>query len=47
MRRVEALYSWASVSERLSADYPDAAHDFPQPIRERAYAWLRTQLQQR
>ncbi|HEX4131275.1 MAG TPA: FG-GAP-like repeat-containing protein [Pirellulales bacterium] len=34
------VYKFLGANEQLAAAYPDAAHDFPDSQRERAYAWL-------
>jgi hypothetical protein len=34
------VYRLLRVPERLSALYPDCAHDWPAPQRQAAYAWL-------
>jgi dienelactone hydrolase len=34
------VYALHSAPERLVAEYPDYEHDFPEPIRLKAYAWL-------
>jgi pimeloyl-ACP methyl ester carboxylesterase len=34
------VYELLGAKEKLSANYPDCAHDFPPEIREVAYAWL-------
>lgn len=34
------IYELHDAADKLSADYPDAAHDFPPDARRRAYAWL-------
>lgn len=44
-RAVRPLYdSLFKVSDRLVFDYPDAAHDFPPAVRQRAYEWLQAVL---
>ena len=34
------VYELLGVGEKLSANYPDCAHDFPPPARKVAYEWL-------
>lgn len=36
----EPVYSLLDASDRLKANYPDCGHDFPDDVREVAYAWL-------
>lgn len=38
------VYQLLGVPDRLTADYPDAQHTFPQAVRERAYEFLDRQL---
>jgi len=47
MGRVDVLYGWLGVRERVVVEYPDAEHDFPASIREQSYRWLRQQLEAR
>jgi dienelactone hydrolase len=35
-----AVYQLLAVPERLNAEYPDAGHSFPEPVRRRAYEFL-------
>lgn len=41
---VRPLYELLGASESLSFVYPDAEHDFPQPVRKQTYAWLKAAL---
>lgn len=34
------VYGLLEASDALRAEYPDAAHDFPEPVRRAAYEWL-------
>jgi dienelactone hydrolase len=34
------VYGLHSAAERLAVEHPDCEHDFPLPMREKAYAWL-------
>ena len=40
VRSAEAVYELWRAAEELRVEYPDADHDFPDDIREAAYAWL-------
>jgi dienelactone hydrolase len=44
VNEVAKVYQLLGAPERLAAEYPDAGHDFPDPEREQAYAWLREVL---
>lgn len=37
---VRPVYALHGVPERVAVEHPDVAHDFPDDMRERAYAWL-------
>jgi dienelactone hydrolase len=41
---VAQVHQLIGKSENLVALYPDSAHDFPDAVREQAYAWLEGQL---
>jgi hypothetical protein len=34
------IYELLGVPEKLAANYPDCAHDFPPEVRDVAYRWL-------
>jgi hypothetical protein len=40
----EPVYELLGAKDQLVAEYPDAAHDFPDDVRERVYQWLEKQL---
>lgn len=48
VKRCEAaaktVYDLLDKSDRIEFQYPSAGHDFPEPIRKRAYAWLEKHL---
>ncbi|MBS0210557.1 MAG: alpha/beta fold hydrolase [Planctomycetes bacterium] len=39
---VEPVYELLGAKSRLVVEYPDAPHDFVDPVREQAYEWLET-----
>ncbi len=45
LQRVDELYGWFSANDgQVTAQYPDAQHDFPEPVRLQVYEWLDQQL---
>jgi dienelactone hydrolase len=44
MSEAQKVYDLLGASEKLTATYPDAKHDFPPAVREEAYVWLARQL---
>ncbi len=40
----QPVFELFGAKDQLVAEYPDCAHDFPDDVRERAYAWLEQQL---
>jgi hypothetical protein len=34
------IYALFDASERITVEHPDCAHDFPEAMREKSYAWL-------
>lgn len=38
------VYALWGAEERLTVEYPDCGHDFPDDVRQRVYAWLDQQL---
>jgi dienelactone hydrolase len=44
MQEAQQVYDLLGAGDKLHAAYPDAAHDFPPPIREEVYKWLEKQL---
>jgi hypothetical protein len=44
VNEVTKIYTLAGAPECLVAEYPDAGHDFPEPERDKAYAWLKEVL---
>jgi dienelactone hydrolase len=36
----DEVYQLLEARDRLRAEYPDCAHDFPQAVRQQAYEWL-------
>ncbi|QDU97733.1 FG-GAP-like repeat-containing protein [Lignipirellula cremea] len=40
----EKVYDLLQAKGALEVVYPDAQHDFPEPIRQQTYAWLKKQL---
>jgi hypothetical protein len=41
----QPVYELLGGKDNLKVEYPDCAHDFPDDVRERVYAWLEQQLQ--
>jgi acetyl esterase/lipase len=42
--RAAPIFRLHGVEARLRAEYPDAPHEFPAPVREQAYDWLQHEL---
>jgi predicted dienelactone hydrolase len=40
----QPVFDLLGAKDQLVAEYPDCAHDFPDDVRERVYAWLEKQL---
>jgi dienelactone hydrolase len=40
----QPVYELLGAKDALTVEYPDAAHDFPDDVRERVYQWLEKQL---
>lgn len=40
----QSVYDLLDKSDLIEFHYPDAGHDFPQPVRNEAYQWLETHL---
>jgi dienelactone hydrolase len=46
MAAARPVYALHGVEKRLAVEHPECAHDFPGPMREKAYAWLERFLAQ-
>ncbi len=46
MAAAAPVYELLGAKDQLQVAYPDCAHDFPDEVRERVYAWLDKQLRQ-
>ena len=44
VEEVGKAYDLVSLRENVVAKYPDSAHDFPDAVRQEAYAWLKSEL---
>ena len=40
----QPVFDLLGAKDQLVVEYPDAAHDFPDDVRERVYQWLEKQL---
>ncbi|NQT17311.1 MAG: VCBS repeat-containing protein, partial [Planctomycetes bacterium] len=40
IQHAAGVYELLGAEKKLRAEYPDSAHDFPDPVREEAYRWL-------
>ena len=38
------VYELLGAKDKLHAEYPDCAHDFPDDVRKRVYEWLKKEL---